>query len=47
VVRMTLSRRLHRSQVEYERVDAMGYVRPCYTCFAVFILLSPMSIAVI
>jgi hypothetical protein len=47
VVHVVPSLRLHRSQVEDGRVDAMGYVGPCYPCFAVFILLVPIGIVVI
>jgi hypothetical protein len=47
VVHVTLSRRLHRRQVEDERVDVMGYVGSCYPTFAVFIVLDPRGIVVI
>jgi hypothetical protein len=47
VVHMTPSQRLRRSQVEDERVDAMGCVKPCYPCFVVFILLDHRGIIVI
>jgi hypothetical protein len=47
VVHVAQSRRLRRSQVEDERVDATGCIRPCYHCFAIFILLDPMGILVI
>jgi hypothetical protein len=33
-------------QVEDGRVDAMGYVEPCYPCFTVFFLLCPRAIIV-
>jgi hypothetical protein len=33
---MTPSQRLHRSQVEEGRVDAMGCIRPFYPTFTVF-----------
>jgi hypothetical protein len=33
---MTLSRRLHKRQVEDGRVDAMGCIGACYPTFAVF-----------
>jgi hypothetical protein len=45
-VHVTPSRRLHQSQVEDERVDAMGYVRPCYPTFAVFNVLNHTGIVV-
>jgi hypothetical protein len=38
---------VHQSQVEDGRVDATDCVRPCYPCFAVFILLDRRSIIVI
>jgi hypothetical protein len=47
VLHVAPSRRLRRSQVEDGRVDAMGCVRPCYTCCAVFTLLGTMGIVVI
>jgi hypothetical protein len=47
VVHMAPSWRLRRSQVEDERVDTTDYVRLCYPCFAIFILLGPRGIAVI
>jgi hypothetical protein len=47
VVHVAPSRRLRRSQVEHGRVDAMGYVGPCYPCFAVFFLLGLRDIIVI
>jgi hypothetical protein len=47
VVHVAPSWRLHRIQVEDGQVDAMGCVRPCYPCFAVFILLGPSGIVVI
>jgi hypothetical protein len=46
VVHVVLSRRLGQGQVEYGRVDAMGYIGPCYTCFVVFIVLCLMGILV-
>jgi hypothetical protein len=39
--------RLHRRQVEDERVNAIGCVGPCYSTFAIFNVLGPMSIVVI
>jgi hypothetical protein len=33
-------------QVEDGRVDAMGYVEPCYPCFTVLFLLGPRAIIV-
>jgi riboflavin synthase alpha subunit len=36
-----------RRQVEDERVDAMGYVRPCYPTFTVFNVLGRRGIVVI
>jgi hypothetical protein len=47
VVHMAPSQRLHRRQVEDGRVDATGYVRPCYPTFAVFNVLGPRGIVVI
>jgi hypothetical protein len=47
VVHVVPSLRLHRSQVEDRRVDVMGCVGSCYSCFVVFILLVPMGIIVI
>jgi hypothetical protein len=47
VVHVTQSRRLCRSQVEDGQVDATGYIRPCYHCFAIFILLGPRGIVII
>jgi hypothetical protein len=47
VAHVAPSRRLHRSQVEDGWVDVMGYVRPRYPCFAVFVLLGPRDIVVI
>jgi hypothetical protein len=46
-VHVALSRRLRRRQAEAGRVDAMGYVGPCYSCFAVFFLLVSRGIVVI
>jgi hypothetical protein len=39
--------RMRQRQVEDGRVDAMGYVRPCYPNFAVFNVLCPRGILVI
>jgi hypothetical protein len=47
VVHVAPSRRLHLSQVEDGRVDAMGCIEPCYPCFAVFILLVSRGIVII
>jgi hypothetical protein len=47
VVHVAQSRRLRRSQVEDGRVDATSCIRPCYHCFAIFILLGPRGIVVI
>jgi hypothetical protein len=47
VVHVAPSRRLRRRQAEDGRVDAMGYIGPCYPCFAVFFLLGPRGIVVI
>jgi hypothetical protein len=47
VVHMAPSRRLRRRQVEDGRVDATGYVKPCYPTFVVFNVLGPMGIVVI
>jgi hypothetical protein len=41
------SRRMRQRQVEDGRVDAMGYVGPCYPTFAVFNVLDPRGIVVI
>jgi hypothetical protein len=38
---------LHRRQVEDGRVDATGYIGPCYPNFAVFSVLDPRGIVVI
>jgi hypothetical protein len=46
MVHVTSSRRLRRDQVEDGRVDAMGYVGPCYPYFTVFIVLGPSGILV-
>jgi hypothetical protein len=46
VVHVASSRRLRRDQVEDGRVDAMGYVRPCYPYFIVFYVLDPSGIVV-
>jgi hypothetical protein len=46
MVHVTSSRRLCRDQVEDGRVDAMGYVGPCYPYFTVFIVLGPSGILV-
>jgi hypothetical protein len=43
---MTPLRRLRRKQVEDRWVDAMGCVGPCYSCFAIFVLLGLMGIIV-
>jgi hypothetical protein len=47
VVHVAPSRRLHRSQVKDERIDAMGSVGPCYSAFAVFNVLDPRGIVLI
>jgi hypothetical protein len=47
VVHVTPSWILRQSQVEDGWVDAMGCVRPCYVCFAIFILLGPRGNVVI
>jgi hypothetical protein len=47
VVHVAPLRRLHRSQVEDIRVNAMGCVGPCYLCFVIFILLCPRGIVVV
>jgi hypothetical protein len=47
VVHVAPSRRLHRKQVEDGRVDATGYVRPCYPIFAIFNVLGHRGIVVI
>jgi hypothetical protein len=39
VVHVVSSQRLRRVQTEDERVDAMGYIWPCYSYFIVFIVL--------
>jgi hypothetical protein len=44
---MAPSRRLRRRQVEDGRVDAMGYVGPCYPTLDVFNVLGPRGIVVI
>jgi hypothetical protein len=46
VVHVTPSQRLHRDQVEDERVDAMDCVRPYYPYFVVFYVLCLMGIVV-
>jgi hypothetical protein len=40
VMHVTPSWRLRRVQIEDGCVDAIGCVGPCYTCFAIFIVLS-------
>jgi hypothetical protein len=40
------SQRLHRDQIEDGRVDATGYVRPCYAYFIVFYVLCLRGIVV-
>jgi hypothetical protein len=47
VVHVTPSWRLRQRQVKDERVDATGYVRPCYPSFVVFNVLSHRRIVVI
>jgi hypothetical protein len=47
VVHVAPSCRLRRSQVEDERIDAIGYVEPSYPIFAVFNVLDPSNILVI
>jgi hypothetical protein len=46
VVHIAPLRRLHQSQVEDGRIDAMDCVGPCYPYFVVFILLDLRSIVV-
>jgi hypothetical protein len=46
VVHVTPSRRLRRGQVEDGRINATGYVGPCYPCFIVFFILGHMGIVV-
>jgi hypothetical protein len=41
------SRRLRRRQVEDGRVNATGYVGPCYPTFVIFNVLGPSGIVVI
>jgi hypothetical protein len=47
VVHVAPSWRLRRRQAEAGRVNATGCVRPCYPCFAVFLLLGPRGVVVI
>jgi hypothetical protein len=47
VVHVAPSWRSREDQVEDGRVDALGYVRPCYPYFVVFIVLGHMDIFVI
>jgi hypothetical protein len=47
VVHVAPSRRLHQKQVEDGRVDAMGFVGPCFTIFTVFNVLGNRGIVVI
>jgi hypothetical protein len=47
VVHVAPSRRLRQRQVEDGRVDAMGYIRPCYPTFVVFNVLGLRGIVVI
>jgi hypothetical protein len=47
VVHVAPSRRLRRRQAEDGRVNAMGYVRPCYRTFTVFNVLCTRGIVVI
>jgi hypothetical protein len=47
VVHVAPSWRLRRRQAEAGRVDATGYVGPCYPCFANFFLLGLRGIVVI
>jgi hypothetical protein len=46
VVHVASSWRLCRVHVEDGQVDATDCVRPCYPCFAVFVLLDPSGIVV-
>jgi hypothetical protein len=46
VVLVAPSWRLHHDQFEEGWVNAMGYVRPSYPCFAVFFVLGPRGILV-
>jgi hypothetical protein len=46
-VHVASSRMLYRRQVEDGRVDATGYIGPCYHTFTVFNVLVPMGIVVI
>jgi hypothetical protein len=38
--------RWREDQVEDGWVDAMDYIRPCYSYFVIFIVLGPMGIVV-
>jgi hypothetical protein len=46
VVHVASSQRFRQNQVEDGRVDATGYIRPCYPYFAIFYVLGHMSIVV-
>jgi hypothetical protein len=46
VMHVASSQRLCWVQVEDGRVYAMGCVRPCYSCFVIFVLLGPRGIIV-
>jgi hypothetical protein len=47
VVYVPPSRRLRRDQIEDERVDATGFIRPYYPYFIIFYVLSTWSIIII
>jgi hypothetical protein len=46
IMHVASSQRWHRGQVEHERVDATGCVRPWYPYFTDFIVLDPRGILV-
>jgi hypothetical protein len=46
VVHVVPSRRSREDQVEDGRVDATGYIEPCYSCFAIFFVLGRWGILV-
>jgi hypothetical protein len=46
VVYVTLSWRLRQGQVEDGRVDVMSCIGPCYSCFAIFIILDSKDIVI-
>jgi hypothetical protein len=45
-VHVAPSWRLRRNQIEDERIDGMGYIEPCYLCFAVFFVLGSRCILI-